>query len=115
MGVDRVVQFTFGTGPVQQHLIVELYASGNVILTDSDLQIQTLLRTHKYEDDVLVATHQKYPLETVKYYHPLDKSLLSEAIVKAKEEKPAEPLKSFLNSSTGNSFVICGVSSEQDS
>eukprot|EP01117_Protostelium_nocturnum_P006408 TRINITY_DN2310_c0_g4_i1.p1 TRINITY_DN2310_c0_g4~~TRINITY_DN2310_c0_g4_i1.p1 ORF type:complete len:1128 (-),score=530.66 TRINITY_DN2310_c0_g4_i1:37-3420(-) len=100
LGVDRVVQFTFGTGPVQQHLIVELYASGNVILTDSDLQIQTLLRTHKYEDDVLVATHQKYPLETVKYYHPLDRSLLSEAIVKAKEEKPTEPLKSFLNSST---------------
>ena len=34
LGIDRVVDLTFGRGEACYHILVELYASGNVILTD---------------------------------------------------------------------------------
>jgi predicted ribosome quality control (RQC) complex YloA/Tae2 family protein len=63
VGMDRIVDFTFGTGPVQCHILVELYAAGNVILTDSDYKILTLLRPYKTdEDSTIVAVGQTYPI-----------------------------------------------------
>jgi predicted ribosome quality control (RQC) complex YloA/Tae2 family protein len=44
LGVDRIVVFTFGSGPAAHHVILELYAGGNVILTDANYEILTLLR-----------------------------------------------------------------------
>jgi predicted ribosome quality control (RQC) complex YloA/Tae2 family protein len=40
---------------------VELYASGNVILTDHEYTILHLLRSHKFEDDARCAIREKYP------------------------------------------------------
>lgn len=34
IGSDRVVDFKFGSGDSVAHVILELYASGNMILTD---------------------------------------------------------------------------------
>lgn len=34
LGTDRVVCFTFGVGESASHLVLELYAGGNIILTD---------------------------------------------------------------------------------
>jgi len=63
LGIDRVIQITFGSGLSINHLILEFYASGNVILTEGNFEIQTLLRTHKYDENVIVSAKQKYPLE----------------------------------------------------
>jgi predicted ribosome quality control (RQC) complex YloA/Tae2 family protein len=49
--VDRVVDLTFGRGEACYHILVELYASGNVILTDFEYTILSLLRIHKYEEE----------------------------------------------------------------
>ncbi|CAN0005340.1 unnamed protein product, partial [Ectocarpus sp. 12 AP-2014] len=46
VGMDRVVDFKFGSGKASNHVILELYASGNIILTDSKYEILDLLRTH---------------------------------------------------------------------
>lgn len=35
VGVERVVVFTFGSEAFANHLIIELYAQGNIILTDN--------------------------------------------------------------------------------
>lgn len=35
LGVDRICVFTFGSGPAAHHLILEMYAGGNLILTDN--------------------------------------------------------------------------------
>jgi len=59
-GIDRVVDLCF-QGDVEYHLIVELYASGNLILTDKDYKILTLLRTHKFDEQVKIAIKEKYP------------------------------------------------------
>eukprot|EP01125_Pyxidicula_operculata_P002654 TRINITY_DN124_c5_g1_i2.p1 TRINITY_DN124_c5_g1~~TRINITY_DN124_c5_g1_i2.p1 ORF type:complete len:1071 (+),score=346.11 TRINITY_DN124_c5_g1_i2:76-3288(+) len=48
-GMDRVVDFTFGTGEASYHLIVELYSGGNIILTDNTFKILLLLRTVQQE------------------------------------------------------------------
>ena len=50
---DRVVLLTFGSGESQRHaLIVEFYARGNVILTNSNYTILSLLRSHDYDGQV---------------------------------------------------------------
>lgn len=65
LGVDRVVDFEFGGEEKehQVHLILELYAAGNVVLTDGNYSIMTLLRRHKLHDaDVNFAVRQSYPV-----------------------------------------------------
>eukprot|EP00571_Detonula_confervacea_P013443 CAMPEP_0172305898 /NCGR_PEP_ID=MMETSP1058-20130122/7094_1 /TAXON_ID=83371 /ORGANISM="Detonula confervacea, Strain CCMP 353" /LENGTH=1253 /DNA_ID=CAMNT_0013017635 /DNA_START=32 /DNA_END=3793 /DNA_ORIENTATION=+ len=47
--LDRVVDFRFGSGNYAHHLILELYAQGNLILCDGEYRILGLLRTHEYE------------------------------------------------------------------
>ena len=46
LGIDRVIDLTFGKGENAYHILVELYAKGNVILTDHEYTILSLLRTH---------------------------------------------------------------------
>lgn len=63
VGIDRVIDLTFGRGEAAYHILVELYASGNVILTDHDYTILSLLRTHEFEGEggSRIAVKQKYP------------------------------------------------------
>ena len=49
LGLDRVIDLTFGVGDKAHHLIFEFYASGNMILTDHEFKILDLLRVHTYE------------------------------------------------------------------
>lgn len=55
VGIDRVIKLTFGKGETCHHILVELYASGNVILTDHEFNILSLLRSHKFEDNAAIA------------------------------------------------------------
>mmetsp|Transcript_66499 Transcript_66499/g.92088 ORF Transcript_66499/g.92088 Transcript_66499/m.92088 type:complete len:105 (+) Transcript_66499:263-577(+) len=61
LGIDRVIDLTFGKGEATYHILVELYAQGNVILTDSDYTILSLLRSHKFEENARCAVKEKYP------------------------------------------------------
>ena len=47
LGVDRIMNFTIGSGPARHHLVLELYSQGNLILTDGSYKILTLLRSHR--------------------------------------------------------------------
>ncbi|TMW64489.1 hypothetical protein Poli38472_011369 [Pythium oligandrum] len=62
---DRVVDFTFGSDQLQCHLILELYAAGNIILTDENYTILSLLRTHKFDENVKMAVRQEYPVSVL--------------------------------------------------
>ena len=47
--MDRVVHFVFGSGDAQRHsLMLELYARGNLVLTNNSYTILSLLRSHEY-------------------------------------------------------------------
>ena len=59
--MDRVIDLTFGHGENCFHILVELYAQGNVVLTDKDYVVLHLLRSHKFEEDAKIAIKEKYP------------------------------------------------------
>lgn len=46
VGVERVVVFTFGQEAFCNHLILELYSQGNIILTDENYKILQCIRSH---------------------------------------------------------------------
>ena len=63
LGSDRVVDLKFGSGDAVCHIILELYASGNVVLLDGNYQIIALLRSHKFEEDIAVQVGEIYPIK----------------------------------------------------
>eukprot|EP00731_Ephydatia_muelleri_P028292 Em0019g1165a len=96
LGVDRVVDFQFGSGEGTYHLIIELYDRGNVILTDSAYTILSLLRTRTDADtDVRFAVRETYALDSVKNEQPVPTPDQLKAILA--EAKPGDQLKHVLN------------------
>jgi hypothetical protein len=81
LGVDRVVQLSFGVGPKAHHLILEFYSQGNVVLVDAGYQILTLLRSHR-DDAKGLATMARhaYPVHSVRLRAPLDPAELDAAL-----------------------------------
>lgn len=61
VGIDRVVDITLGQGEAAYHILIEFYASGNLILTDSKYTILSLLRTHRYDEETRCAVGEVYP------------------------------------------------------
>lgn len=59
-GTDRLICITCGSGPAEHHLIIELYDKGNVVLTDPEHKILTLLRNSKHDADVRVTVGDTY-------------------------------------------------------
>lgn len=64
-GMDRVVDFQFGLGEGAYHIILELYAQGNLLLTDSSYNVLTLLRTHRdVEKGLTMMARHQYPVDS---------------------------------------------------
>ncbi|CAK0786952.1 hypothetical protein CVIRNUC_010166 [Coccomyxa viridis] len=81
LGVDRVVDFSFGTGEACYHLILELYAQGNVILTDANYEILTLLRSHRDDNKgISFMARHPYPIHSIRLRTPLDMCQLHSAL-----------------------------------
>lgn len=59
---DRVVDITIGKDEMEHHIIIELYASGNIILTDKNYIILSLLHIHIYNEHNKVIVGNKYPI-----------------------------------------------------
>ncbi|XLR27253.1 hypothetical protein S83_055153, partial [Arachis hypogaea] len=47
LGYDRIILFQFGLGENANYVILELYAQGNILLTDAKFTVLTLLRSHR--------------------------------------------------------------------
>ena len=60
---DRIVDFKFGSGDSVFHIILELYANGNIVLTDVNYEILALLRSHQFEEDVAIKVGEIYPIK----------------------------------------------------
>jgi predicted ribosome quality control (RQC) complex YloA/Tae2 family protein len=84
LGVDRVVVFTFGAGADANHLVLELFAGGNIILTDHECNILALLRT--YTDETTgqkIAVRELYSMTDSKQNRKISKDLLLTTIQNA--------------------------------
>eukprot|EP01038_Epipyxis_sp_PR26KG_P009740 gene9740-13106_t len=62
LGDDRVIDFKFGSGDAVCHIILELYSNGNIVLTDGNYEVISLLRSHQFEDDVTLRVNEIYPI-----------------------------------------------------
>uniref|UniRef100_A0A8C0GF64 Ribosome quality control complex subunit NEMF n=1 Tax=Chelonoidis abingdonii TaxID=106734 RepID=A0A8C0GF64_CHEAB len=72
LGIDRIVDFQFGSDEAAYHLIVELYDRGNIVLTDYEYLILNILRFRTDEaDDVKFAVRERYPVDNAKAPAPL--------------------------------------------
>lgn len=43
----QIILFQFGLGANAHYIILELYAQGNILLTDTEFTVLTLLRSHR--------------------------------------------------------------------
>nr|KAF6501559.1 nuclear export mediator factor [Molossus molossus] len=72
LGVDRIVDFQFGSDEAAYHLIIELYDRGNIVLTDYEYLILNILRFRTDEsDDVKFAVRERYPVDHARAVEPL--------------------------------------------
>ncbi|KFR05846.1 Nuclear export mediator factor Nemf, partial [Nipponia nippon] len=96
LGIDRIVDFQFGSDEAAYHLIVELYDRGNIVLTDHEYVILNILRFRTDEaDDVRFAVRERYPVDSAKAPAPLPTlERLTEIISNAPK---GEQLKRVLN------------------
>ena len=80
-------------------------SQGNIILTDKDYNIITLLRTYKYkESDVLVAVNRKYAVEDAQQ----QQQITAEDVEKALEDcrnPPTTSMKQLLSTTFGASSL----------
>eukprot|EP00668_Euglena_longa_P012176 GGOE01014608.1.p1 GENE.GGOE01014608.1~~GGOE01014608.1.p1 ORF type:complete len:1133 (+),score=385.10 GGOE01014608.1:88-3486(+) len=97
LGVDRVVDFTFGREETCFHLIFEFYAKGNIILTDHQYTILALLRTHRQDEESLYAVREHYPVERAVQHLPMTETRLLDLL---RSGAPATPVKQLLNAKT---------------
>ncbi|KAK9139129.1 hypothetical protein Scep_008810 [Stephania cephalantha] len=82
LGYDRIILFQFGLGANAHYIILELYAQGNILLTDSELTVMTLLRSHRDDDKGLaIMSRHRYPVETCRQFVRTTHSKLQEALV----------------------------------
>ncbi|KYO47271.1 nuclear export mediator factor NEMF [Alligator mississippiensis] len=96
LGIDRIVDFQFGSDEAAYHLIIELYDRGNIVLTDYEYTILNILRFRTDEaDDVKFAVRERYPVDSAKVPAPLPTlEQLTETISNAPK---GELLKRVLN------------------
>ena len=96
LGVDRIVDFQFGSGEAAYHIVLELYDRGNIVITDSEWLILNILRprTESGEDsNVRFAVREKYPkhlAKTAADYRIPSRDEIAKIIAEA---KPSDPLR----------------------
>eukprot|EP01087_Luapelamoeba_hula_P012793 TRINITY_DN3609_c0_g1_i2.p1 TRINITY_DN3609_c0_g1~~TRINITY_DN3609_c0_g1_i2.p1 ORF type:complete len:1124 (+),score=235.87 TRINITY_DN3609_c0_g1_i2:56-3427(+) len=101
LGIDRVIDFTIGVEPNHYHLLIELYSSGNIILTNGTYEILTQIRTYTVNiasNDYTIAPGQQYPIHTAHQLVPTSLESLQQTITSVDQAKrTSETLKSIFN------------------
>ena len=110
---DRVIDFQFGNGDHEYHIILELYASGNLILTDNKYYILATLHQHFYSDKIKVRPGNIYPFEhaitnITKYEYCINNiyNWILNEIPKLKKKIKYKELFSYSSSPIGSYNVI---------
>lgn len=90
LGIDRVVDFLFTAGDEDYHIILELYAQGNLLFTDKNYQILALLRSHTFEEEVKYGKGEIYPFTHAAgliFERPLSIEEIQESLKKMSESE----------------------------
>ncbi|KAE8685782.1 hypothetical protein F3Y22_tig00111092pilonHSYRG00037 [Hibiscus syriacus] len=94
LGYDRIILFQFGLGANAHYVILELYAQGNIILTDSEFMVLTLLRSHRDDDKgVAIMSRRLYPTEICRHFELTTVSKLHTVLTSSGEPNENEATK----------------------
>ncbi|XP_017975184.1 PREDICTED: nuclear export mediator factor NEMF homolog [Theobroma cacao] len=94
LGYDRIILFQFGLGANAHYVILELYAQGNILLTDSSFTVLTLLRSHRDDDKgFAIMSRHRYPTEICRHFERTTISKLQAALTSASEPVENEATK----------------------
>ncbi|XP_058196212.1 uncharacterized protein LOC131312467 isoform X1 [Rhododendron vialii] len=86
LGYDRIILFQFGLGANAHYIILELYAQGNILLTDSEFMVLTLLRSHRDDDKgFAIMSRHRYPVEICRVFERTTITKLVDAFASLKE------------------------------
>ncbi|KAL8160339.1 hypothetical protein V2J09_001876 [Rumex salicifolius] len=92
LGYDRIILFQFGLGANAHYVILELYAQGNIILTDNEFTVLTLLRSHRDDDKgFAIMSRHRYPIEMCRVFERTNLVKLKDALTVIKEPCENEP------------------------
>ncbi|XP_006664648.1 nuclear export mediator factor NEMF [Oryza brachyantha] len=82
LGYDRIILFQFGLGSNAHFVILELYAQGNILLTDSEYTVMTLLRSHRDDNKGLaIMSRHRYPVEACRLFERTDFTKLKDTMM----------------------------------
>ncbi|KAJ3312320.1 hypothetical protein HDV04_003213 [Boothiomyces sp. JEL0838] len=122
LGQDRRIDLEFGEGEYSFHLIIEFFAAGNIILTDYEYRIMSVLRTVELKDQDPVQVGNIYNMENIFMFKPINMDILLKAITdpklpdisskkaKAKVQNLRNLLRSTLGPSYGPSLIELTIS-----
>lgn len=113
-GMDRVVDFQFGMGEGAYHIILELYAQGNLLLTDGAYNVLTLLRTHRdIEKGLTMMARHQYPVDFCRAWErtSVEKLEMVLTLVSACDTNTHEEVGEEYNATSGTNLE--GEASEQ--
>ncbi|CAN1281777.1 Ribosome quality control complex subunit NEMF [Linum perenne] len=86
---SQIILFQFGLGVNAHYVILELYAQGNILLTDPDFTVLTLLRSHRDDDKgISIMSRHRYPTEISRVFERTTTKKLQDAL--AGLDKPEE-------------------------
>ncbi|CAJ1963097.1 unnamed protein product [Sphenostylis stenocarpa] len=106
LGYDRIILFQFGLGENANYVILELYAQGNILLTDCNFTVMTLLRSHRDDDKGLaIMSRHRYPVESCRVFERTTIEKLRASLVSSKEDENDEAVKVNGNGSTGSNVA----------
>lgn len=89
-----MIDFQFGLGDQAHHLIFELYASGNILLTDAEYNVLTLLRSHRDDEKgISMMAKHRYPIETCRPFHRTTLEQITGALEGAGAEGRSEEVR----------------------
>ena len=77
LGLDRIVDFKFGEREFAYHIILEIYSTGNVILTDNDYKILSLQRKY-VNNEINISVGEVYDISYYNQIQFLDKEKVEE-------------------------------------
>ncbi|KAG0480069.1 hypothetical protein HPP92_010927 [Vanilla planifolia] len=108
LGYDRIILFQFGLGANAHYIILELYAQGNILLTDHEFTVMTLLRSHRDDNKGLaIMSRHRYPSEACRLFSRTDFTKLKASLTQCRSSNDFEA------SEVDASIKTCSNNSDQ--